>query len=213
MTDRPAGLILDFGGVLTLDFWGALASWCEREGLPRNALINAITGDTPARQLLADLECGAITQDVFANHMAEVLGVPAAGLLERMAAELKPDAAMIRAAADLRAAGIPVGILSNSWGSKPLDPYAAWALDEYYDAVVISDRVGLRKPDRRIYEIAVTALGVPADRCVFVDDVATYLEPARELGMTVIHHVDTDATVRELGRLFGVTLRPVARAG
>jgi putative hydrolase of the HAD superfamily len=131
-----------------------------------------------------------------------------AALLQRMAAELKPDEAMIAAAAAVRAAGIPVAILSNSWGSEPLDPYADWRLEDNYDVVVISDRVRLRKPDRRIYEIAIERLGVPARRCVFVDDVEPYLEPARELGMTVIHQRDTATTIAEIEALFGLALRP-----
>jgi putative hydrolase of the HAD superfamily len=208
MGGRPEALILDFGGVLTRDFWGALANWCEREGLRRDALTSVLRTDERARALLEGLERGSVRQDEFAAYLAGALGLASAGILQRMAAELKPDEAMIAAAAAVRAAGIPVGILSNSWGSQPLDPYAAWHLDDNYDVVVISDRVGVRKPERRIYEIAVEQIGVPAELCVFVDDVAAYLEPARKLGMTVIHQTDTAATIAAIESLFGLAFQP-----
>jgi putative hydrolase of the HAD superfamily len=208
MTDRAAGLLLDFGGVLTLDFWAAQAQFCQAEGLPADALVSLVTGDGPTRRVLADLERGAVDQATFAGCVAEQLGLAPEGLLERMAAHLRSDEAMVAAAAAIRRAGVPVGILSNSWGSTPFDPYEAWRLSDTFDVVVISDQVGLRKPDPAIYELAVGMLGVPADCCVFVDDVAAYLKPARELGMTVVHHLDSGATIAALEELFGLALQP-----
>jgi len=208
MTERPAALILDFGGVLTLDFWEALAGFCRREGLAPDALAKAVSGDGPAHAALVDLERGAIRQGDFAAVVAPVLGVGTDGLLARMAAGLQPDEDMIEAAAAIRASGVPVGILSNSWGTEPFNPYAGWGLDENYDDVVISDQVGLRKPDPAIYRLAVERLGVSAERCVFVDDVAAYLVPAREMGMTVVHQVDTRRTISQLSRLFDVAMAP-----
>jgi hypothetical protein len=56
---------------------------------------------------------------------------------------------------------VAVGVLSNSWGSGEFDAYAGYDLDRRFDAVVISDRVGLRKPDPAIYRLAADKLGVP----------------------------------------------------
>lgn len=63
---------------------------------------------------------------------------------------------------------------------------------------------GLRKPDPAIYRLAVARLGVPANRCAFADDIAAYLEPARELGMTTVHATDPATTVAALEHLFGL---------
>ena len=99
-----------------------------------------------------------------------------------------------------------MGVLTNSWGTDPYDPYASYHLDEHYDAVVISGEVGLRKPDPAIYLLAAEKLGLPASWCVFVDDVAANLPAAAELGMATVHHVNSTATVRELDRLFSIGL-------
>jgi putative hydrolase of the HAD superfamily len=76
---------------------------------------------------------------------------------------------------------------------------------------VISSLVGLRKPEPAIYRLAADELAVPSGRIVFVDDIATNLEPAHELGMAVIHHVDPARTVRELERLLGLSDRLLGR--
>lgn len=76
-------------------------------------------------------------------------------------------------------------------------------LHNHYDVVVISDQVGLRKPDPEIFTLTLKRLDPSAEQCVFVDDVARYLPPARAMGMTTIHATDPATTVTELARLFG----------
>jgi putative hydrolase of the HAD superfamily len=198
---------VDFGGVLTSDFFACLRAFCRREGLPEDTLVTLIADGGAARGMLADLERGAIGQPDFEKRMAGLLGVQETQLLQRMAADLRPEPRMLTALERLRATGVRVGVLSNSWGSHPFDPYAGWDLERRFDAVVVSDRVRLRKPDPKIYHLAVQRLGVPAEQCVFVDDVAAYLEPARAMGMTVVLQTDATTAVAELERLFGTPLR------
>jgi putative hydrolase of the HAD superfamily len=122
-------------------------------------------------------------------------------------ADLRPDPLMTDAVDQARVAGIRTGVITNSWGTAPFDPYAAYRLDEQFDVVVISSDVGIRKPDRAIYLLAADKLGMTPDACVFVDDLPSNLGPAREVGMAVVHHVDSVSTIRELERLFGLVLR------
>jgi putative hydrolase of the HAD superfamily len=115
---------------------------------------------------------------------------------------------MSEAAAETRKAGIRVGVITNSWGTEPYDPYEGYQLNERYDALVVSSEVGIRKPDAAIYRLAADKFGIAPSRCVFVDDVAANLPPAAELGMATIHHVGSSRTIVELGRLLGVSLAP-----
>jgi len=71
-------------------------------------------------------------------------------------------------------------------------------VDELFEVVVDSGFVGVRKPDRRIYEITCERLGVEPEECVFVDDFGHNCEAARELGMTAVWFRDTDQAVAEL---------------
>jgi FMN phosphatase YigB (HAD superfamily) len=64
-------------------------------------------------------------------------------------ADLRPRPEIIDLTRRAQARRIRVAALSNSWGTGDYDSYAGWDLDDLFDVVVISDRVGLRKPDRR----------------------------------------------------------------
>jgi HAD superfamily hydrolase (TIGR01509 family) len=54
-----------------------------------------------------------------------------------------------------------------------------------------------------MYSLGAERAGVEPAECVFVDDLAFNLDPARELGMAVVHHTDAETTLAELRRLVG----------
>jgi putative hydrolase of the HAD superfamily len=62
--------------------------------------------------------------------------------------------------------------------------------------VTVSDQIGHAKPDPAIHQLTVDRLGVPANECVFADDVPHNLEPAAALGiMTVLVDEPADAVL------------------
>jgi putative hydrolase of the HAD superfamily len=210
MTDYE-GLLLDFGGVVTTDFFAALGAHCERLGLPHDSFRNLVTADPKGRELYHQVERGELSQPAFEQKIAQLLGVQPASLIQGLLADLRPEPLMAEAVARARTAGIRVGVITNSWGTAPYDPYAAYQLNQRFDAVVISSQVGLRKPEPAIYRLAADELAVPLGGIVFVDDIAANLQPAKELGMAVIHHVDPGRTVHDLERLLGLSDRLLRR--
>jgi putative hydrolase of the HAD superfamily len=76
-----------------------------------------------------------------------------------------------------------------------------------FDHVIESARIGLRKPDPRIYRMMVEALGVDPKRCIYLDDLGVNLKPARELGMTTIKVVAAAQALAELEAATGLSLR------
>jgi putative hydrolase of the HAD superfamily len=202
MPNPYRGLIVDFGGVVSTSFEGALRAFCVREGLEPNAFEQVFSLDAGAKGMLVDLERGDVGQAEFVAHVASALGVAPDRLLERMIADLRLEPRIVAKIENLRNRGVKVAVLSNSWGTEPFDPYAPFGLDERFDVVVISDHVRLRKPEPEIFILAAERLSLPPSDCVFVDDVARYLAPARQLGMGTVHATDPAATVAELARLF-----------
>jgi putative hydrolase of the HAD superfamily len=209
---RYDGLLLDFGGVVTTDFFASLGAHCERLGLPHDSFRDLVTADAEGRALYHQVERGELSQPEFEQRIAQLLGVQPTGLLRGLLADLQPEPLMTEAVARVRSAGIRVGVISNSWGTAPYNPYAAYQLDQRFDAVVISSQVGLRKPEPAIYRLAADELAVPSGRIVFVDDIAANLQPAEALGMAVIHHVHPARTVHELERLLALPDRLLRRA-
>jgi putative hydrolase of the HAD superfamily len=207
----PSGLLLDYGGVLTTSVIDSFADFCRTEdidaGVFRATVLGAAkTADDP----FSRIEIGAITQEEFDIAVAAMLTdacgktIAHAGLKDRMFASVQPERAMLDAVSAARAHGIRTALVSNSWGGRnyPVDDFPA-----LFDAVVISGEIGMRKPNRDIYEHAAKSVSLPPEECVFVDDFRVNVEGARAAGMTAIHHREPAATIAELEALFGVALQ------
>jgi putative hydrolase of the HAD superfamily len=199
------GLLVDFGGVLTTDVFVSFREFCVAEGLLPDTVRDRFMKDPMARELLADLETGRLTEEEFESKFAAVLDIERSdGLIDRLFAGMRPDQTMLDAVRAAKRAGVRTGLISNSWGHGRYD---RTLFPELFDGVVISGDVGLRKPDPRIYELGAEAVDLPPSACVFVDDLPGNLKPARELGMGTVHHVRAEQTISELEDLLGVTLR------
>lgn len=122
------GLLLDFGGVVTTDFFASLGANCERLGLPHDRFRNLVTADPVGRELYHQVERGELSQPEFERGIARLLGVEPDGLVRGLLADLRPDPLMTDAVAQARAGGIRVGVISNSWGTAPFDPTPATTL-------------------------------------------------------------------------------------
>jgi putative hydrolase of the HAD superfamily len=79
-------------------------------------------------------------------------------------------------------------------------------LEELFEVVVESSKVGLRKPDPRIYQLACDHLGVTPPECVFLDDIGANLKGARALGMTTIKVNPDLGLIDELEAALGIPL-------
>ena len=199
------GLLVDFGGVLTTNVFDSFAEFCRDEGLPPDTVRDRFMQDREARDLLGALETGRLSDAEFEVAFAALLGVePAEGLIGRLFARMRPDERMFDGVAAAHRAGIRTGLVSNSWGEEGYD---RTRFAELFDAVVISGEIGIRKPAPEIYTLAAERLGREPERCVFVDDLAGNLKPAREIGMATVLHRDAETTLAELEQHLGVSLR------
>jgi epoxide hydrolase-like predicted phosphatase len=164
----------------------------------------ASAGSSPVHRL----ERGELTPREFEQELAAELGsrgstVDALGLLRRMLGglgTLDPD--MIDLVRHARAAGLKTALLSNSWG----DHYPEELWDGLFDAVVISGRVGMRKPDPAIFEHTAELLGLEPVECVMVDDLPQNVRGAAAAGMVGVRHTDYATTLAELEALFDIRL-------
>jgi len=198
------GLILDFGGVVTTDFYGALDAWSLRAGLGDHAFTRALREHPEGRAALAAVECGELPQRDFEREMGRILGVSDQGLLAAALADLRPRTEIIGMTRRAREHGVLVAALSNSWGTGDYDPYAGWDLDAMFDAVVISDRVGLRKPDPEIFRLTASMLGLEPGDCLFVDDTEHNLPGAAGLGMGTLFFTGAAGEVATIEQMTGI---------
>ncbi len=199
MAAERSAVLLDWGGVMTGDLFGSFRAFCAEEGLDPDGLANLFRHDSDARALLIDFECGRIEEADFEPRLATALGLAwHDALIDRLFAKAMLDDAMVDGVRALHDRGVPTGLVSNSWGTRR---YPRELLGELFDGVVISGEEGFRKPDPRMYELGARRIGVEPSACVFVDDLAFNLDPARELGMAVVHHTSAATTLAQLEEL------------
>jgi putative hydrolase of the HAD superfamily len=97
-----------------------------------------------------------------------------------------------------------MGTINNE--SRELNAYriGKFALREIFRVFVSSCFVGLRKPERGIYRLAIEITQIDPEQCCFIDDRALNLECAAKLGMHTIQMQTPDQLRRDLENL-GVT--------
>lgn len=69
---------------------------------------------------------------------------------------------------------------------------------KYFDPMVVSEKIGVKKPDRRAYEITIERIGMQPEECVFVDNMRVNVTAAEEFGMKGIHFKNAKQLKKEL---------------
>ena len=109
----------------------------------------------------------------------------------------RAEPGMLAVVEAVRAAGIRTALLSNAEGGS--HPYG-----DVMDAAVLSGEAGVRKPQRAAYLLVAQRLGVSAQECVLVDDLAVNVRGAVDAGMVGVLHRSVATTAAELAVLFGL---------
>jgi epoxide hydrolase-like predicted phosphatase len=204
------GLLVDWGGVLTTNLFASFHAFCIDSKIDPKTVLGRFRTDPAARDLLIALETGELEEQAFESEFAALLKVEPDGLIDGLFAGVAPDTDMLDAVRIAHDAGVRTGLVSNSWG---VHRYPHDLFSQLFHGVVISGEEGIRKPARRMYELGAERAQVPADRCVYVDDLPFNLTPAEELGMATVHHTSAETTIPALERLLGMSLRAEEKVG
>jgi putative hydrolase of the HAD superfamily len=207
-------VIFDFGGVITSSPFEAFNRMEAERGLPRDFVrrVNAADPDGNAWARFERAEIDAETFDRLFAAEARALGheLPGADVLALLAGDVRPR--MVAAIDRLRADGYLLGCITNNVPSghgagMALTPDRAdeiAAILALFDRVIESSKVGIRKPDPRIYAMMTDALGVSPHECVYLDDLGVNCKPAAAMGMTAIKVRAGDQALADLERALGL---------
>lgn len=102
---------------------------------------------------------------------------------------------------------VPVVLVSNATTRLEHD-LGVLGLTDHFDAVVNTARIGVAKPDPRVFVHAASVAGVPTESCLLLDDSIGHVAAARELGMLAVLFTDI-ASLDEATRF----LPPIADSG
>ena len=199
----------DFGGVILSSPFEAFNAFEARTGLPRD-FIRTINATNPDANVWARFERSEVAFEEFcdlfeAECREQGQEVAARELIPLLSGEIRP--AMVEAVRRCRER-LVTACLTNNWASFADSPTNSrtetlGATLDLFDHVVESSKVGVRKPDRRFYEIACEMSGVEPAEVVFLDDLGVNLKPAAAMGMTTIKVVDPDDALHALEAAVG----------
>ncbi|HEN3642444.1 TPA: glucose-1-phosphatase [Yersinia enterocolitica] len=183
--------IFDLGNVIVdIDFKRILGVWSKLSSVPLATLSERFT----MGEVFQQHERGEISDEDFARQLSDEMGLSLS--FEQFAegwqavfVALRPE--VISIMQKLRAEGHRVVVLSNTnrlhcnyWPQHY--PEVAAAADHMY----LSQDLGMRKPEARIYQHVLSVENTPAEQAVFFDDVEANIVAARIEGITGIHVTD-----------------------
>ena len=206
-------VIWDFGGVLTSSPFAAFARYESERGLPAD-IIRRTNAANHRENAWAKFERAEVDIDTFDRLFAAeslALGAEVRGreVLPLLSGDLRPEMveALRRVKARFKTGCITNNLSANAIGSASGRSLYIAEVMVLFDHVIESARIGLRKPDPRIYRMMVDALGVDPKACVYLDDLGVNLKPARDMGMTTIKVVNASQAIAELEAATGLALR------
>lgn len=215
MSKTYKAVIWDFGGVFTSSPFEAFTRYEAENGLPQDFIrtVNSINPLENAWALLERSEVDAAEFDKLFRVESLAMGheVPGKDVLGLLSGALRPRVA--RALEVCKTHG-KVGCITNN---APIgkgasmtddDEKAARVADIFkqFDHVIESSKIGIRKPDPRIYALMCEALGVEASECVYLDDLGINLKPAKQMGMTTIKVLSEEQLLADLADVTGYAL-------
>lgn len=194
-------VLWDFGGVILESPFDAFGRYERDNGLP-DGFLRGLNARDPDTNAWARLERSEVSVEEFCDLFeaeAQAAGhrIDARLVLGSLSGAIRPE---MVTAVQRCAARLPTGMITNNFvgfAEGPVRDDLSEILALFH-VVIESAKVGLRKPDPRIYELACAELGVEPQETVFLDDLGINLKPARALGMTTIKVTDPAAALREL---------------
>jgi 2-haloacid dehalogenase len=203
MADGPLNVIFDLGGVLI--------DWD-----PRHLYRRMFAGDEAAMErFLAEIctpdwnlafDAGRPWEEGIAElvarhpHERERIEAYRACWLEMIGGPIAGTVALLE---ELDGQGVPLWALTN-WSSETfalVRPDPAYGFLDRFRAIFVSGELRLVKPDPAIFRHVLDAIGVPAGRCVFIDDSARNVEAAAGLGLLTHRFTGPERLRADLARL------------
>ena len=206
-------VIWDFGGVFTSSPFEAFARFESERGLPAD-IIRRTNASNHWENAWAKFERAEVDIETFDRLFAEeslALGAEVRGkdVLPLLSGDLRPE--MVEALKSVKSR-FKTGCITNNLPANAIGSASGRTLYvadvmALFDHIIESAKIGLRKPDPRIYRMMIEALGVDPKRCVYLDDLGVNLKPARDMGMTTIKVVNAPQAIAELEAATGLSLQ------
>jgi putative hydrolase of the HAD superfamily len=184
-------LLFDLGRVvIDIDFTKVLASWAGHAGREPSDLAALFAAD----ENYFHHERGTISDEAFFDSLRGKLGIAITDeqFLEGWNATFVGEMDGITPLLARASQHLPLYAFSNTNRAHVATFTETYAdVLKYFREVYLSSTIGLRKPDAEAFYHVVKAMGVPASRVVFFDDLAENILGARASGLKAVHVTST----------------------
>ena len=194
-------LLFDIGRVvLDIDFNKALACWAGHAGCAPADLAARFVREEAYRHH----EVGKIDDAAYFESLRQSLGIKLsdAQLLQGWNAIFIGEMPGISALLARAARKVPLYAFSNT-NNAHVEYFPAAYPDVlgHFREMYLSSAIGLRKPDAEAYDHVVKAIGVPAQRIVFFDDLAANIDGATARGLIGVHVTSPESVAKAFDEL------------
>ena len=208
MTQAPAitTVFLDVGNVLLTDSWGPTM---RQKALEHFSFDFAEVADR-SRLTFEGYEEGDISLEEYLDWVVFYQERPFSrkAIIDFMLAQSQPHPEMLDLLRALKARyGLKIVVVTNDGREFATHRIRQFGLTEFVDFFVVSCFVRCRKPETKIYRLALDMSQTPPARVVYIDDQLLFVEVAQRLGMHGIHHTNYASTRAALEAL-GLSLTP-----
>ncbi|MAG30145.1 MAG: hypothetical protein CL908_04525 [Deltaproteobacteria bacterium] len=211
MADFDA-VMWDFGGVFSASPFSVLEAIGREKGLEAGRFFEAVFGpyhgdtDHPWHRLeRGEIDFMTAREGIMERARADGFEADPIELFARMGegAGMRQD--VIGVATRVKASGYQTAIVTNNAKEFRERWVQSVPIDDICHEIVDSSEIGIRKPDPRIFEIALQKLGgVSPERALFIDDFQGNLVAAEAMGIRcVLMEDDYAGALEEIQRLTG----------
>ena len=200
--------IFDIGGVLTSSPVIAIREYALRQGVDYGVLGPMIADHDLAwsRWERSEITIAQFIEQFEDEGRSRGITVSAEGIMDAAFGTQSVREEMVAVVRHLRGK-VRLGCITNNVAREEVESRPrAIILEDLFEVVIESSKVGLRKPDARIYHMACEALDVTPPQSVFLDDIGANLKGARALGMATIKVNPDNGAIDELESILGFLL-------
>ena len=215
MSDAIKAVLWDFGGVITSSPFEAFNKFETEKQLPID-FIRQINAENHETNAWAKLESSEINLDEFdrlfrSETAAKGHEISGKAVINLLSGEIRPS--MVRVLKKIKESHI-VGCITNNVnaGQGPGMARSKRKHDDIeevmsnFEFIIESSKVGVRKPDPKIYKLACERAKASPAECLYLDDLGVNLKPAKAMGMRTIKVFSPEQAISELEENLGMQL-------
>lgn len=185
-------VLWDYGGVFSASPFEAMGRLAESVGVAPDRYVGLIFGpydrddDHPWHRLeRGEITLGDARDQILELGRAEGVEADLLHFISAMAKEgIGVRAEVVSLAREIKSSGTDTALVTNNIAEFREHWRKSIPIDELFHHVIDSSEVGLRKPDPRIFELALEKVGASdPGRAVFLDDYEGNVEAARRVGI------------------------------